>query len=412
MCCNGSRPDPITTPHVIHRIALPLVALAVVLQFVSAPAFAVETANPYKKWKNSLPADGSFFPIAVWLQDPKNAERYKAAGINLYVALWQGPTEDQLAALKKAGMPVICDQNAVGLKHLDDKTIAGWMHGDEPDNAQELPDKKGYGPPVAPAKIIDDYKKIQAADPSRPVMLNLGQGVAWDGWYGRGEGHSNHPEEYAEYVKGGDIVSFDIYPVAHDHKDVAGKLWLVAFGVERLCKWSNNARQIWNCIECTHIGTPDKKATPAQVKTEVWMALIHGSSGIIYFVHEFKPKFNEHALLDDPDMLAGATAVNKQIQSLAPVLNNPTLKDEATVTSSAAEVPVDIMVKKFNGGTYVFAVAMRDGATKATIQLAAKANASATVIGEDRKIDVTAGKFEDEFKPYDVHIYQIGGGGK
>ena len=261
-------------------------------------------------------------------QAPKRFPR-KAAGINLYVALWQGPTEEQLAELKKAGMPVICEQNGVALKHLDDKTIVGWMHGDEPDNAQALPDNKGYGPPIAPEKIVKDYEKLKAADPSRPVMLNLGQGVAWDGWYGRGEGHSNHPQEYAEYVKGGDIVSFDIYPVAHDHKDVAGKLWLVAFGVERLCKWATNTRQVWNCIECTHIGTPDKKATPAQVKAEVWMSLISGSKGIIYFAHEFKPKFNEHALLDDPEMLAGVTAVNKQIQELAPVLNSPSLKDRS-----------------------------------------------------------------------------------
>jgi len=39
------------------------------------------------------------------------------------------------------------------------------------------------------------------------------------------------------------------------------------------------------------------------VRAEVWMALIHGSKGLIYFVHQFKP-FNEHALLDDPALLA------------------------------------------------------------------------------------------------------------
>src|SRR5713101_6336670 len=85
---------------------------------------------------------------------PSNARRFQAAGINLYVGLWKGPTEEQLAALKAAGMPVICEQNAVGLKHNEDRTIVGWMHGDEPDNAQELPDKKGYGPPIPPQKIV------------------------------------------------------------------------------------------------------------------------------------------------------------------------------------------------------------------------------------------------------------------
>ena len=102
-------------------------------------AAASEGDSGYSKWKNGPPADKSFFPIAVWLQDPRNAAKYKAAGINLYIGLWEGPTDDQLAALKAAKMPVICSQNEVGLKHKDDPTIVAWMHGDESDYAQSLP---------------------------------------------------------------------------------------------------------------------------------------------------------------------------------------------------------------------------------------------------------------------------------
>jgi hypothetical protein len=93
-------------------------------------------------WKNWPTAGPEYFPIAVWLQDPRNAARYKAAGIDLYVALWRGPNEAQLAALKKAGMPVICHQSKFGLAHKDDPIIAGWMHGDEPDNAQPVRDER------------------------------------------------------------------------------------------------------------------------------------------------------------------------------------------------------------------------------------------------------------------------------
>ncbi len=39
----------------------------------------------------------AIFPIAVWLQDPANAAKYKSAGINVYVGLWQGPTEEQIS---------------------------------------------------------------------------------------------------------------------------------------------------------------------------------------------------------------------------------------------------------------------------------------------------------------------------
>jgi hypothetical protein len=42
-------------------------------------------AGAYERWENGPPSDPSFFPLAVWLQQPKNAQRYREAGINIYV---------------------------------------------------------------------------------------------------------------------------------------------------------------------------------------------------------------------------------------------------------------------------------------------------------------------------------------
>jgi hypothetical protein len=386
----------------------------VLLSAINAGLGADAPANPYVQWKNGPPHSEDFFPIAVWLQSPSNAEKYKQAGINTYVGLWRGPTDEQLAELKNAGMRVICHQNKTALKHADDPTIIGWMHGDEPDNAQSLGGGKGYGPPILPQKIIDDYGNIRAKDLTRPVLLNLGQGVAWDGWYGRGV-RTNHPEDYAEYVKGCDIASFDIYPVVHDKPQIAGKLWYVANGVERLVKWtggkhalsSSNGKPVWNCIECTRISNPNAKATPHQVKCEIWMSLIHGSMGLIYFVHEWQPRFNESALLSDPEMLAAVTAINHQITELAPVLNSPTIEDTASVTSSNEAVPVAMMAKKHDGTTYLFAVGMRGDKTTATFTLQhAESINTVEVIGENRTINVKDGVFKDNFEAWDVHLYR------
>jgi hypothetical protein len=366
---------------------------------------------PYNRWQHGPPADPGFFPIAVWLQDPRNAERYKRAGFNLYVGLWNGPTDAQLASLKAAGMPVVCDQNRVGLAHRDDPTIVGWMHGDEPDNAQEVRDEKTgrrhYGPPVAPAKVVANYERLRAADPTRPVMLNLGQGVANDEWKGRGPGASL--DDYPAYIRGADIVSFDVYPVADVEKpNGADFLWYVPKGVDRLVKWTGGRKPVWNCIECTRIHNPTAKATPAQVKAEVWMALIHGSRGLIYFVHQFKPQFNEHALLDDAEMLAAVTSINLQITMLAPLLNSPTVVDGGTVRSSDPEVPIDLMVKRRSDATYVFAVGMRNRPARGSFVLRGlPALASAQVHGEDRALTIRDGQFADDFAAYGMHIYKI-----
>jgi hypothetical protein len=88
------------------------------------------------RFRIGSPTDPAFFAIAVWLPAPDNATRYRDAGINTYVAHWKGPSAEPLDALKAAGMKVVCHQNELGLQRKDDPTIIGWMHGDEPDNAQ------------------------------------------------------------------------------------------------------------------------------------------------------------------------------------------------------------------------------------------------------------------------------------
>ncbi len=356
------------------------------------------------------PTDERFFPIAVWLQDPVNASRFQAAGINLYVGLWKGPTPEQLNQLQKARMPVICEQNAVGLENKNNPIIAAWMHGDEPDNAQSLGEGKGYGPPIPPERILTDYQRIRAADPSRPVLLNLGQGVAWDNWIGRGI-RSRHPEDYPEYVKGCDIASFDIYPVVHESPEVAGKLKFVARGVERLVDWTRGEKPVWSCIECTHIGNPSAKATPQQVRAEVWMALIRGARGLIYFVHQFKPEFREAALLDDPEMLAAVTAINREIRELAPVLNSPTMTNRFTVTSTNSAAQVAAMLKRYHDQLFISAVNLGNEPARGTFTLHdLQPGSEAEVLGESRRIPVRDGSFKDEFAPYAVHLYRCSPG--
>jgi hypothetical protein len=281
------------------------------------------------------------------------------------------------------------------------------MHGDEPDNAQSLGRGKGYGPPIAPERIVEGYHRIRNADPTRPVLLNLGQGVAWGGWHGRGV-RTNHPEDYPQYLKGCDIASFDIYPAAHERPQIAGNLWYVAKGVERLVKWTEGRKPVWNCIECTRIHNPTEKATPHEVRCEVWMSIIHGSTGLIYFVHEWEPRFNESALLSDSGMLSAVTAINKRIAKLAPVLNSPTVAGGATVSPENNTVPVASMVKRHAGATYIFAVAMRGGETTATVTLRGPPGArTVEVLGENRAVTMRKGVFTDSFGPWDVHLYRI-----
>jgi hypothetical protein len=65
-------------------------------------------SSPYAAWQDGPPKDAGFFPIAVWLQSPANAAKYRAIGVNVYVGLWRGPNAEQIAELSKHNMPVFC----------------------------------------------------------------------------------------------------------------------------------------------------------------------------------------------------------------------------------------------------------------------------------------------------------------
>ena len=175
----------------------------------------------------------------------------------------------------------------------------------------------------------------------------------------------------------------------------------------RLVEWARRRKPVWNCLECTAIGGRGK-ATPKQVKAEAWLAIVSGSRGLVYFVHQFKPKFDEHALLDDPEMLAAVTELNGQIHELAPVLNGPTPAKVVTVTTAGAKQPIAAMTKADRGATYVFAVSpSADEATGTFNVPGVAADAAVTVIGESRTLRAAGGKFQDRFAAWDVHLYRI-----
>jgi hypothetical protein len=360
-----------------------------------------------------VPTDPTFFPIAVWLQQSFHAAELAKLGINVYVGNNAGTDPLQaadLATLKANGIFAIIGQDSVGLASIDDPTVIGWwMSPDEPDNAQS-DGHGGYGPPVAPATLVTQYGAYKAADPSRPVFLGLGQGVAYDAWEGRG---SNPPPESA-YVPASDIVAFDIYPYNNcggdtNEQATCGQFWLNALGVDRLHQWSSRRQAVWTDLETTVISAGTTAGPkPEQTASEVWLALIHEANGILYFIDSWNPSFREDAIFETPAMVARVTALNQQIKSLAPELNSATLPGLVTVSTADASVPVDAMVKASGTTLYVFAAVSRPGTTTASFVVdGMTGDGVAKVLGENRTVAVTAGRFSDPFAASAVHLYAL-----
>ena len=368
--------------------------------------------SPYAGFSRGIPSDPSFFPISVWLQGSWHASEMADLGINVYVgnnADTDSLAASDLATLASHDIYAIVGQDSVGLANIDDPTIVGWwMTPDEPDNAQ--PSGSGYGLPIAPSTLVAQYNAYKAADSTRPIYLGLGQGVAYDGWEGRG---SNAPAE-SGYPAAGDIVDFDIYPYNNCADDAneqvtCGQFWLNAIGIDRLRSWSTRGQALWTDIETTNIAVNSSSGpTPQQTKSEVWLALIHGANGITYFVDTWNPSFREDGIFADTTMVAAVTTLNRQIKSLAPELNSATIPNVVSVAPASSATPIDIMVKANGTKLYVFAAIARAGTASADFAIAGMtANGTAVVNGESRTLPVTAGRFGDTFAANDVHIYEV-----
>ena len=374
---------------------------------------AIPWTSPYAGFSRGIPSDPTFFPIAVWLQQAFHAAELSQLGVNVYVGNNAGTdplTASDLATLKQNGIYAIIGQDSAGLMSIDDPTVVGWwMTPDEPDNAQSN-GMGGYGPPVAPATLVTQYDAYKKADATRPIFLGLGQGVAYDAWEGRG----NNPPPESQYVPASDIIAFDIYPYNNcggdtNEKATCGQFWLNALGVDRLHQWSNHGQAAWTDLETTVIAAGSTAGpTPIQTVSEVWLALIHGANGVLYFIDSWNPSFREDAIFETPAMVTAVTALNQQIKSLAPELNSATLSGLVTVSTPDAGVPVDVMVKANGTSLYVFSAVSRTGATSASFVVKGMTGSGAAkVVGESRTVDVVAGSFSDTFDANAVHIYEI-----
>jgi hypothetical protein len=271
---------------------------------------------------------------------------------------------------------------------------------------------------------MSEYKLMVDKDPTRPVMIGLGQGAAVNSWYGRGN-RTNKPRDYRKYSKWADMVSFDCYPMNEnrlfeaggiDYKirfntEIANSIWYIANGIDNLREATDYSKPVWVWLECTNMHSLAQFDLQAyHIKAEAWMALIHGANGIGYFCHDLQPNLVQGGVLQAKysSYLQAISDNNALITANAPILNTQTVSNAATVSTDSVGKPVDIMVKRVGSFTYIYAVSMRPGTPKATFALRDFVGTSSVeVLGENRTITAKEGVFQDTFTDYGVHIYKV-----
>lgn len=337
-----------------------------------------------------------FFPIGVWNQPPwsGHADYLKSLGINTYLNNGLTPPEPTNAQLldlvEEKDMWAILQFDAAVKDH---PRLLGWLLEDEPDL---------YGTPAATVQAA--YDAIRAVDTEHFIGLNTTGGFYWDSNFGSPSVES----QYQAYTDIPDIASFDMYPVTGWNR--ADWVYMPGAMTESLLtRYVERTKPVWAIIEASDQNlswVPPETPGPssAQMRFQVWDAVIHGATAIHYFTIAFDPF--EWANLT-PTIEQELLRTNTQLTELADVILSPP-PAIAVTTSELNGYAHNYMLRRRGTTYYLFADNADMGYRSATLTFTFPVPlSSVTVLGEGRTVTPTGNSFTDTFAPLGVHIYEL-----
>lgn len=374
----------------------------------------------YGKFTKSLPASSRYFPVGVWLEsimDAGNIAMDRSMGLNTYVDLT--PNSD-LSLLGPDGPYALTSKNP----HL----ASGLVVTDEPDMWAGAGDSPwtghfpGEGDICSPSTAKCGYtvmrELLKHLEPHGIVYANYGKGVSF----------RQTDAEAARFVNEfQDIFSVDNYWFTDPHICGAAEGGRMLGGRELStaeCRLAANygwtidrgrslvvprhSKPIWAFIEVGHPFSEccSPTITGPEIRAAVWSSVIHGARGVVYFNHSFGGDcISQHVLRDacGDSIRPWVTAVNRQLQDLAPVLNAPFLENAIRTNGG-----VDTAVKIFDGSLFVLVSSARTESQQSLFDVRCTSGAGVDVLDEGRSLPLENGRFADHFADGNsVHLYKI-----
>lgn len=379
----------------------------------------------YRQWAATDAAgwdEPAFFPIGVWFESvhsSRDVELDKSAGLNTYFELVDG---SDMGLIRDAGMFALPSKPIPG---HGNETV-GWLLTDEVDlwahdgDAEWTGNFPGEGTICIPEDASCGYTVLKMLNDrlpqdGKPRYQNIGFHAML---YATTEGAANYLDYTAKGRDYSDLASADQYwysdpgmcelaqiPGAKNCQKAGFYGWTLD-KMHALDAHDGKREAVYAFVEVGSVFDQfDLTIAPHQIKAAVMNSLIHGARGIVYFNHNFGGScISQHSLRECyPENRRAVSEINALISSLAPVLNSPSLRHTFSET-------LDTMLKYRDGSYYVFAMTGREAATGAhTMRLPAGLSAeSADVVGENRSITISDGRYTDLFAAeHSYHIYKI-----
>ena len=337
-----------------------------------------------------------FFPFGWFGVSAEQMERFAADGYNTIGAY--GPTctslnDDQVRAyLDQAhglGMKVICrpqpslavvrsaqrllsDDEAGAMRELVRKwrehpAVLAWYMCDEPE---------GHSQPLE--RRMQEYRLVDEEDPYHPaiVLNNTVPGI-----------HKYHPS--------GDLLMPDVYPG-----------FLTAGGASRIdrpmnamsaCREATDGRKpVWITPQGQIQMVEGHRApTFRELRNQAWQGAAHDAMGFFWYRDCFLVNLVESKL--------GVPAIHREMLALLDAVRTKSVP--GLVTADAKPEDLTVAAKRHGEHVTLIAVSLSTAKQHAAVQVTGLGNRALTVLSEARAVHVRDGRFEDDFEPYEAHVY-------
>jgi len=335
-----------------------------------------------------LRLDGEpFFPIGIYHAQPEDYPTLANMGFNSVTA-WGTTLErvrECLDAARENGLKVVLEMSAflrgeynpdvlgAMVEELSDHpSLLSWYTVDEPAGSRQL------------EWCVDASARIAELDPHHPVYLV-----------------SCNPGEFATYEPATEILAIDPYPIPHASVKMVSS-WMAA---------ANDAmppnKPVWIIPQLQNLAayqdpTKGRGPTAEEERCMVYLGLIHGAKGVIYYPYDDGP----NGLVHEPQLMDELPRINAELAELGPELlarkwlGAESSDDQPDLVWAAYVGDQDAIVLVANQSEEPFA---------GRFALPWATDHDVDVLHETRSVapDADATSVTDSFDPLGVHVYRV-----
>ena len=263
--------------------------------------------------------------------------------------------------------------------------------------------KKPWEPRASAEGLAAGHKFVKEQDPGHLLWINHAPRNMW--------------KTLAKFSQNVDIIACDVYPVIPEDLDADKTYAITPNGkqtdladqtiscvgkyMDKLKKAAGQNRATW-LVAQGYAWKDLLYPTYRETRFMAYNAIIHGAKGILYWGTHSMPQPSEH--------WSNLKKVTRELGDLSAVLASSTIPHSISLDYEemgfSIDSGVEILVKEHDGVAYMLTANTTVGKAKVTFSDLPFPAALLDVLFEDRNLNVSENSFQDDFDPYEVHVYR------